>query len=77
MTTTSNQLEIEQLSAAVAQYAGTDFHRLVLSLLDSLRQHQLEQLVDVTPEELQHRQGALRQVRALRRAFETGDPPLV
>lgn len=52
------------------QYRGTDAYAHMVALLTGLEQHYLQELIDISPAELQFKQGAVRQVRALRMAIE-------
>lgn len=65
---------IEQVDAraeAVRAYEGTELHTHVIGLLEALISVYMHELVDVSPEQLQLKQGALRQVMALRAAAST------
>lgn len=61
---------------AVRAYAGTDFHRHIVDTLRALEDCYLSELAHISPDDLQFKQGALRQVMALLAAFN-GDRPSV
>lgn len=65
--------------AAVRAYAGTEFFAHFVALLDAVGETYLQQLVHVSPEELQIKQGAARQVLALRACMTDGigNPPIL
>lgn len=53
-------------STAAAQFAGTEAFKTFAGLLDALEDSYVADLVDVTPEELGRKQGAVKQVQQLR-----------
>lgn len=57
---------------ALSQYVGTDVFGLVIGLLDALKVSYMHDLVDVTKDGLEVKQGALRQVMAIRASLENG-----
>lgn len=59
-------------TAALRGYVGTEPHAHLVGLLEALQATYMHDLVDVTPQDLQLKQGALRQVMALTRAL-TGE----
>lgn len=71
--------EIRSQTAALRAFSGTDSYRHLAALLGALRLSYMHDLVDVTPESLQIKQGALQQVIALERALvgEMDDSPRV
>jgi hypothetical protein len=76
---TSTELHrgISEMSRAMPEYAKTEAGKAVLRLLDLLEMHSLVSLAEATAGELQHKQGAHRQLAALRKTLETGALPLV
>lgn len=66
------QRAIEGHVKVLRQFVGTDVHGHVNGLLEALKQSYMLDLVDVTPEQLQLKQGALRQVIALQAALTGG-----
>mgnify|MGYP000863153954 CR=1 FL=1 len=61
-------------AAALREFSGTDWQAQMLGLLEALKTRYMHDLVSVSPEELQLKQGALRQVMALQMAL-SGDGP--
>lgn len=61
-------------SSALREFSGTDWHAQMLGLLDALKTRYMHDLVNVQPEELQLKQGALRQVMALQNALDGEGP---
>lgn len=59
---------------ALREFVGTDWHVQMMGLLDALKTRYMHDLISVQPEELQLKQGALRQVIALQMAL-AGDGP--
>jgi len=69
MSGVSDLQSLEATVQALRQFAGADSMKLMLSLLSQLEQQYLRDLVDVTPEALAVKQGAVRQVIALRQSL--------
>lgn len=64
------QTAVEQRTNALRQYVGTEMHAHLLALLAALRQTYLEQLAHIGADQLQLKQGAVRQVDALLDAIQ-------
>jgi len=58
---------------AIRAYAGTEVHGHVLALLAHLKDGYMQELIEISPQDLQLKQGALRQVIALQLAITEPD----
>ena len=65
--------QADQSAAALQAYTGTDQHAHLVSLLEGLKLVYMHEMVSVLPEELQAKQGALRQVTAMLDSVTRGD----
>lgn len=60
---------VSTLTAAMREFSGTDCMRIVVKLLDAMKDSYMSDLVHVKADDLALKQGAVRQVMALRDAI--------
>lgn len=63
--------QVAAYTEAMRQFVGTDCYAQLMGLLESLKTVYMHDLVSVSPDGLQAKQGALQQVMALQSALES------